>query len=378
MANISTKIIVFSDDKNLNSYDSICNDTKFSIVGRTNEFNRLKAFIVMNKNSTIIIDESVCKDDYETVFEYLDKYSCICIFNATKYIPSTIIGKYNCLNVVYRTQYKTIDMFMAAIVNKINVAHAKIEQSSASENRNVNNHTILKENRLDNIDEKKKVTFSSNIMFSTDVVGNFLSPNKFELMEKYHLKRFDYIVAIGASTGGPDTIFQVIKELPEDFKYPIVIVQHMPENFTKMYAQRMNKECKIKVVEGFDGDPLLGGCAYIAPGGKQMVVQRMGGNYNIKILPFDNNYVNNPAVDVTFDSVANTFGPKVVGVILTGMGKDGSKGLLNIRNRGGYTVGQDEKTCIVYGMPQVAFDIGAVSKQLPIERIGEDILNFLK
>lgn len=185
------------------------------------------------------------------------------------------------------------------------------------------------------------------------------------------------IIAIGASTGGTEATLEVLKNLPRELP-GIVIVQHMPPVFTKMYADRLNNICKLEVKEAADGDPVIPGRAYIAPGGFQMQVVKSAGGYKIKCYQGDKVNGHCPSVDVLFESVASAAGENAAGVILTGMGGDGAKGLLSMRKKGAYTIGQDEASCVVYGMPMVAFDIGAVQKQLPVNKIGEELLKYLQ
>ena len=184
------------------------------------------------------------------------------------------------------------------------------------------------------------------------------------------------IIAIGASTGGTDAIHTVISGLPRDMP-PIVIVQHMPPVFTKLYAERLNNTCELEVKEAEDGDALRPGRVLIAPGNYQMRVAKRGSGYIVKCTQEEKVSGHCPSVDVLFDSVADVVGKQAVGVILTGMGRDGANGLLKMKKTGAYTIGQDEKSSVVYGMPMVAFNIGAVDKQLPLDRIDDEIIRFL-
>lgn len=187
----------------------------------------------------------------------------------------------------------------------------------------------------------------------------------------------DVIIAIGASTGGTEAILEVIKDLPRETP-GIVVVQHMPPVFTKMYADRLNNVCKIEVKEAQTGDVVRPGLALIAPGGFQLKVVRDHGGYFVKCYEAEKVNGHAPSVDVLFDSVAEEAKDKAVGVILTGMGSDGAKGLLKMRKNGAFTLGQDEKTAVVYGMPMVAYNIGAVQKQFPLSAISGEMLNYLK
>jgi len=184
------------------------------------------------------------------------------------------------------------------------------------------------------------------------------------------------IIAIGASTGGTEAIFNVISRLPREMP-PILIVQHMPPVFTRLYAERLNHSCALEVKEAENGDALKPGRVLIAPGDYQMRLIKRAAGYFVKCSKEEKVSGHCPSVDVLFDSVAETVEKKAIGVILTGMGRDGAKGLLNMKKAGAYTIGQDERTSIVYGMPMVAFNIGAVIKQCPLEEISEVIVRYL-
>lgn len=173
----------------------------------------------------------------------------------------------------------------------------------------------------------------------------------------------DLIVAIGASTGGTEAIASVIKEFGTDIP-GVVVVQHMPPGFTEMYARRLNEQCQVRVKEAKSGDAVVPGQVLIAPGGNaHMQLVKMNGTYQVvnRQGPKVNGHC--PSVDVLFQSVANVAGNRAVGIILTGMGGDGAEGLLAMKKAGARTIGQDESTCVVYGMPKVAYDIGAVDYQ---------------
>ena len=186
----------------------------------------------------------------------------------------------------------------------------------------------------------------------------------------------DTIIAIGASTGGTEAIYDVIKQFDIDIP-GIVIVQHMPPGFTQMYAKRLDNDCRIEVREAKTGDRVMPGCALLAPGDRQMRIVRMNDGYQVEVRDGPKVGGHRPAVNVLFDSVAQYAGEKAIGVILTGMGGDGAQGLLKMRNAGAETLGQDEESCVVYGMPKVAYDIGAVKYQLPLSEIPKKIYGLL-
>lgn len=184
------------------------------------------------------------------------------------------------------------------------------------------------------------------------------------------------IVAIGASTGGTEAIFEVVSHFKRDIP-GVVIVQHMPPGFTKMYADRLNEQCTVSVKEAQTGDVVRSGQVLIAPGDKHMKLIKVGGTYKVECVAGEKVSGHCPSVDVLFDSVAKVAGKNAVGVILTGMGADGSKGLLNMKQNGAITIGQDETSCIVYGMPKVAYEIGAVDYQVPLVSVANKIYDVL-
>lgn len=180
------------------------------------------------------------------------------------------------------------------------------------------------------------------------------------------------LIAIGASTGGTEALAKVLKELVPPLP-PIVIVQHIPPMFSKLFADRLHNECHISVKEAQNGDKLEPNWAYVAPGDKQMKVKNFGGNMQLDVNhgPKVNGHC--PSVDVLFDSVADQIGNNALGVILTGMGADGANGLLKMRQQGAATIGQDEASCVVYGMPRAAYEKGAVERQLSLSGIASMI-----
>lgn len=184
------------------------------------------------------------------------------------------------------------------------------------------------------------------------------------------------IVAIGASTGGTEALKDVLMALPRNAP-GTVVVQHMPANFTEPFAQRLNSLCTVEVKEARNGDSITPGVVLIAPGDYHMVVRRSGARYYVEIGSGEKVSGHRPSVDVLFNSVAKIAGSNAIGVILTGMGADGAKGMLNMKNAGARTIGQDEESCIVYGMPKVAYDIGAVEKQVPLNKVADTVIASL-
>lgn len=188
--------------------------------------------------------------------------------------------------------------------------------------------------------------------------------------------KFD-MIAIGASTGGTESIYQLLKQLPPEMP-GIVIVQHIPPSFSKLFAERLNAQTPFEVVEGKSGDLVVPGKVIIAPGDHHMVVKRMGERFKVEVFQGDKVNGHCPSVDVLFDSVAKSCGAKALGVILTGMGYDGAKGLLGMRRRGAVTIGQDEASSVVYGMPKAAFEVGAVERQLPLAQMPAALARMMR
>jgi two-component system chemotaxis response regulator CheB len=199
----------------------------------------------------------------------------------------------------------------------------------------------------------------------------------FQVAERLHPlpATTDRVVAIGTSTGGTQALEVVLTALPR-VSAGIVIVQHMPEKFTAAFAQRLDALCEVEVLEATDGDRVLPGRALVAPGGRHMELRRDGAQYRVKV--FDGPPVNRhrPSVDVLFRSAAKAAGRNALGIIMTGMGDDGARGLLEMRRAGAFTVAQDAATSLVYGMPKEAVGLGAVDREAPLSAIAEVIRKY--
>jgi two-component system, chemotaxis family, protein-glutamate methylesterase/glutaminase len=181
------------------------------------------------------------------------------------------------------------------------------------------------------------------------------------------------LIAIGASTGGTEAIAAVLSHLPAEVP-PILITQHIPAIFSRSFAQRLDKLCRMEVREAVDGDLPRAGLALIAPGGFHMVLERIAGVYRIKIKDGPLVCYQRPSVDVLFTSVAMTAGSKAVGAMLTGMGSDGALGMKRMKDKGCFNIAQDEATCVVFGMPREAIRAGAVDQTLPLDRIAQALM----
>lgn len=211
--------------------------------------------------------------------------------------------------------------------------------------------------------QRPSVTPTAPARPSSASLGRFKATGK-----KYQL------TAIGTSTGGPVALQKILTKLPGNYPHPIVLVQHMPATFTAAFASRLNSLCQIEVKEAEDGDVLRPGVAYLAPGGKQMMLEGRPGAAKLRILDGGDRMNYKPCVDVTFGSAAKVFGDKVLSMILTGMGADGRDGARMLKEAGSTIWAQDEESCVVYGMPQAVAKAGISSEDLPLDRISERML----
>jgi two-component system chemotaxis response regulator CheB len=185
-----------------------------------------------------------------------------------------------------------------------------------------------------------------------------------------------HVIAIGASTGGTEAIKEVLIRLPAEMP-PIVMVQHMPETFTPSFAARLDSLCALRVLEAQGGERLKPGTAFLAPGHSHLTVRKSAGGYQLELDKSEPVNRHRPSVDTLFGSVAKQIGRDAVGIILTGMGKDGARGLLEMRNAGAWTIGQDQESCVVYGMPREAAQIGAVAEVAPLTDVSARLLAHL-
>ena len=205
-----------------------------------------------------------------------------------------------------------------------------------------------------------------------------LSTKKAAVLKASSGKKYS-LLAIGTSTGGPVALQKILTQFPQDFPLPIIMIQHMPATFTNAFASRLNSLCKISVKEANDGDVLKPGCAYLAPGGRQMVIAGTENAAKIKIIDDNSAKITfKPSVDVSFGSAAKVFGGNVLGVILTGMGADGREGSRMLKAKGATIWAQDEQSCVVYGMPQAVTVAGISQLSLPLDTISSSIFKEIK
>lgn len=202
------------------------------------------------------------------------------------------------------------------------------------------------------------------------------TPHQVHKTESSSLTRTtDVVLAIGASTGGVQALTEVLTHFPADAP-GTVVVQHMPAKFTASFAARLNSICHVQVEEAVDGQSVVPGLVLIAPGGKHMVLRRSGARYYVQITDGPEVHHQRPSVEVLFESVAKYAGANAVGAILTGMGADGAKGLLKMRQAGAHTIAQDEASCVVFGMPMEAIKCGGAEKVMPLVSVAPSLLQF--
>ncbi len=182
------------------------------------------------------------------------------------------------------------------------------------------------------------------------------------------------VVVLGTSTGGPSALQAIIPRLPEKFGSPVLVVQHMPEGFTRSLAERLDARSSVRVREAEDGEPVGAGTVLVAPAGRHMKLRRRGEEARVWLDDEPRTALHRPSVDVLMASVARVFGPRALGIVLTGMGSDGVVGLRAIREAGGRTLAESEETSVIYGMPKAAVEAGVVERSIPLHRVADEIL----
>ncbi|MFP4017171.1 MAG: chemotaxis response regulator protein-glutamate methylesterase, partial [Halanaerobiales bacterium] len=221
----------------------------------------------------------------------------------------------------------------------------------------------MTEQLIEKIKAVSKMSFKKHLDRAASIDHTGIEKNNSSL-----IKTTEKIIAVGASTGGTHALKELLTSLPANMP-PILIVQHMPENFTRSFAERLDSICELNVKEAEDGDLAVKGKVLLAPGNKHMTLKRSGASYYVEVKDGPLVYHQRPSVEVLFNSVAKYAGSNSIGVILTGMGKDGAKGLLEMKKAGAYTIAQNEESCIVYGMPKEAVSIGAVINEISLKKI---------
>lgn len=220
--------------------------------------------------------------------------------------------------------------------------------------------------------DKVKIAASTKVSTARAAISSAVNP-----IAQQQPFCLDRVIAIGASTGGTEAISYILSQLPPTFP-GIVIVQHIPPVFSRMFAERLNHSTGFVVKEAASGDIVEPGKVLIAPGDRHMRLRKLGNGFKVECFEGDKINGHCPSIDVLFESVAKECGPRAVGVILTGMGYDGAKGLLSLHRKGARTLGQDEKSSVVYGMPKVAYELGAVDKQVSLELLPRALCSMVR
>jgi two-component system, chemotaxis family, protein-glutamate methylesterase/glutaminase len=225
-----------------------------------------------------------------------------------------------------------------------------------------------------------KIRAAARARISTPAVNPGKKPPSPATIENVPAVSTPAVVAIGASTGGPAALQEILTRLPREFPLPILVVQHMPAGHTAPFADHLNHMCSLPVREASQSEPLQPGVIYIGASGRHLRIVRLHTNSQVVTYPDTQPHhtPHIPSVDVLMQSVAECFGPRSLGVILTGMGNDGAEGIASIYHRGGITIGQDEASCVVYGMPRVCAERGILSRVLPLSEIAPQILHLTR
>lgn len=269
-----------------------------------------------------------------------------------------------------RRAYKSNHPNSAIDINKVPIVNSQTKPSATVTKSSVQNITEIAARAEKMVSQK---SFAANTAAEPEKPVNPAPPSGGKHPK---LKRSEAIIALGASTGGTEALEQVIRHFPANTP-PVIIVQHMPAGFTKLYSERLNRSCKMEVKEAVDGERLHHGLIVVGAGEHHLRLCKDSKGWFISSKPGEKVSGHCPSVDVMFNSVADVAGPLAIGAILTGMGRDGADGLLRMRKAGAFTVGQDKETCVVYGMPMEAFNCGAVEVQAPLYKIADIILNML-
>ena len=356
-----------------------------------NEHPDLKVIGIASNGREAVEKAAELKPDIITMdFEMpvMDGVTAIKLIMANRKVPILMFS-----SLTYEGAKVTLDALAAGALDFIPKDFAEVSRSSESLKKKLHERLITLAgvntrpslSSLDKSSEPKPVSPSSSLRStapapasssssgSSATLGNrslaMPDDSKSQAQDTYRLKKQPKLLVIGASTGGPVALAEVLVTLPANFPLPIVLVQHMPENFTKAFAERLNKQCNIRVREAVDGDQLQPGLALLAPGGKQLMLDKRNGGC-VRVLPDDERVNYRPSLDITFGSAANIFGDKVLGVVLTGMGSDGCNGARLLKEAGSAIWSQDEASCVIYGMPMAVARAGLTDKVLSLKDIG--------
>lgn len=303
--------------------------------------------------------------DYE--MPYLDGVSAVRAIMAKRPVPIVMFS-----SMTYEGARITLDALEAGAVDFIPKNFAEVSRNSANLKRKLQ-ETLLTFARQAKPRAAPAAPYGNKpaepLARKPESVLKPVAPKKVEApaTRSRSLKGKVKILIIGASTGGPVALSEVVQKLPASFPVPVVLIQHMPENFTRAFAERLDKLCAVSVAEAQDGDTLQPGHVLIAPGGKQLLFDKRG---TVKVLPGDARVSYKPSVDITFASAASVYGANVLGIVLTGMGADGCEGARLLKEKGALIWGQDQASCVVYGMPKAIATACLTDEVLPLTEIG--------
>ncbi len=320
------------------------------------------------------LQPDVISMDYE--MPLLDGVTAVKMILAERKVPIIMFS-----SLTYDGARITLDALDAGAVDFISKNFSEISQNSSNLKRKLHSR-LLSFAKQFNVAKQDSEPVQSIPQVNTDVQADIKPKSNNEtviepqdvpkcenkrLSSRAHRPRKSKMLVIGASTGGPVAVHQVLDALPGDFPLPIVVIQHMPPNFTRALAERLNRVCALNVAEAKNGDKLIPGNILVAPGGMQCMFDSAGA---IKLLEGDDRMNYKPSLDIAFASAANCFGAGVLGVVLTGMGADGCEGAKILKHKGGTLWGQNEASCVVYGMPKAVADAGLCDQVLRPDEIG--------
>lgn len=322
----------------------------FNVVGSANDPYIARNKIAKSKIDVITLDIEMPRMDGLTFLKYLMKY-----YPIPTVIVSSLTDKQN------KASMQALELGAIDIVPKPGGPY------SVGEIIDILAEKIITASQIDF--EKHKKLANDNLTYIN-------KSGKKKLSYLSEIKTTNQFIVVGASTGGTQALESLFKGFDRNFP-PTAVVIHMPENFTKTFAKRLNDVCNVSVKEAVNNERAVIGHVYVAPGNYHMAVKRIGSEFILKVMKGPRIHNQRPAVDVLFNSAAESIGKNCIGVLLTGMGKDGADGLLKIKKNNGFTIAQDEQSCIVFGMPKAAIDINASCEVLSLNLIADRIRKYL-
>ncbi len=361
----------------------IINDERIEVIGKADDTRTANELILKYKPDVMILNIEMLKFDGVLFLKKLlpQYYIPAIVFSFSNKKKRNYIraGAAEFLTIPKNSSDRDIEIFASELCTAVNrICENKSDKVEIAVSnypeKTMPQHVINTSNTFAKTEKISESVVKSNNSNNNKVI-DLAKREKFP-QNHAKLRKSDAVIALGASTGGTDALIKVVKEFPEDTP-PVLIVQHMPAGFTKMYADRLNKICKMNAKEAEDGDRLRRGLIILGAGDYHMRLCKDSRGYYISSKKGERVSGHCPSVDVMFSSVAETAGADAIGAIFTGMGRDGADGLLKMRNAGAFTIGQDKETCVVYGMPMEAYNIGAVEVQAPLEKIASIILSYL-